>query len=469
MLKFIFLFTAIFLTVNAVGQEEKFRLPEINASFGSYVSSGEDLPFWLISNQNGVFTMQNSSYQLFQFGIEQGFINDTLKKWDFTYGANMVYGYAGASDFHVNQYWLGAKYKWLVMKLGAQSDPVLYGGLSSTNGNMDWSNNARPLPGIAFSTNDFIPFFFWKKWFSVKALYSEYMLLDKRYVDNSHLHHKYAYGRATLDSWKISLGLDHWVYWGGTSPDFGELPGWENYCRYIFGLRNSTNSFAFDRANAAGNSLGIYALTVEKEYRDFSLTFYYNHPFEDRSGLEMDNIADGLWGLYYHHKNNKSLLNDVVYEFQNTTNQSGSYNLIDTGNDGIQTGRGDDNYFNNWIYKSGHVHYNRMMGSPVFIPLIDANGVSRGFDNTRIKLHHAGISGWIGESLSWKSLFTWSRSFGTYAQPYPVPLDEFSFLTEGGYYLKKVPIKFNFGIAGDYGERFEERLGGYAGIAWRIK
>ena len=471
MLKFIFLFINILLTINVLAQEEQKKFPEIKASFGSYVSSGKDLPFWMVSNQNGVFTMQNSSYQLFQFGIEQGFKNDTLKKWDFVYGANLVYGYAGASDFQVNQYWAGARYKWLIMKAGAQPDPVLYAGLSSTNGNMDWSNNARPLPGISFSTNDFIPFFFWKKWFSIKAFYSENMLYDKQYVDNAHLHHKYAYARAALQSWKISFGLDHWVYWGGTSPDFGRLPGWENYFRYVFGLRNNSSSLGFDRANAAGNSLGFYQLKVEKEYRDFTLSFYYNHPFEDRSGLEMDNLPDGLWGLYLHRKKGKTFLNDIVYECQNTTNQSGTYNLADTGNNGIKTGRGNDNYFNNWIYKSGHVHYNRMMGSPVFVPLIDTNGISRGFDNTRIWLNHLGISGWMSERLAWKSLFTFTRSFGTYDPDgmFPQALDQFSFMLEGGYSLSRLPLKFNAGIAGDYGERFEHRIGVYAGISYRIK
>jgi hypothetical protein len=469
MLKFIFLFATIFLAKHVLAQEEKNRLPEIKASFGSYVSSGEDLPFWLVSNQNGIFTMQNNTYQLFQLGLERSLKQDSLKKWGLTYGANLVYGYAGASDFQVNQYWLGARYKWLVMRLGAQSDPILYGGLSSTNGNMDWSNNARPLPGIALSTNDFIPFFFWKKWFSIKAFYSENMLYDKQYVENAHLHHKYAYGRATLDSWKISIGLDHWVYWGGTSPDLGQLPGAGNYLRYIFALRGGSNSPTQDQDNAAGNSLGIYVLTVEKNYRNFSLTFYYNHPFEDRSGLEMANAPDGLWGLYFHLKKEKSFLGNIVYEFQNTTNQSGSINMVEIGNTGIRTGRGIDEYFNNWIYKSGHVHFNKMMGSPLFIPVINANGVSAGFNNNRILLHHTGFSGWISDRLSWRSLLSFSRSFGTYYIKYPAPLDEFSFLVESGYNLKRIPLRVNFGIAGDYGDRFENRLGGYAGVSWRIK
>lgn len=468
MLKFEFLLLALFLTFTLFANEGDEGFPEIHASLNSYTSSGKDLPFWLVSNQNGVFTMKNSSYQLLQFGVERGLKQDSLKSWGLTYGTNLVYGYAGTSDFQFNQYWFGVRCKWLVMKAGAQGDPVLYGGLSSTNGNMDWSDNARPLPGITLSTNDYVPFFFWKKWFSFKALYAENLLSDKQYVDHAHLHHKYVYGRASLDSWKISLGLDHWVYWGGTSPVYGKLPGFENYFRYIIGLKGGSNSPDVDNTNASGNSLGLYVLTIEKQYRDFNLTFYYNHPFEDRSGLEMDNLPDGLWGLYLHRKG-KTFLKDIVYEFQNTTNQSGTYNMIEIRNTGVRTGRGNDNYFNNWIYKSGHVHYNRMMGSPVFIPVIGANGISQGFDNTRILLHHLGFSGWMSDRLSWRSFLTWTRSFGTYDVKFPEPLDQFSFLSECGYNLSNLPIKFNVGIAGDYGERFEKRIGGYAGVSWRFR
>jgi len=472
MLKIIFLFTTVFLAITAVAQEGRGVLPEFNASFGSYASSGKDLPFWMVSNQNGVFSMKNPGYQLFQFGFERGLKEDSLKKWGLTYGTNLVYGYAGASDFQLNQYWLGTRYKWLEMKVGAQSDPILYGGLSSTNGNMDWSNNARPLPGIALSTNRFVPFFFWKKWFSVKAFYAEYLLDDKQYVEHAHLHHKYVYGRASFDSWKIGLGLDHWVFWGGTSPDYGELPGFESYLNYIVGLRGQSGSPGQDKTNAAGNSLGLYVLTVEKDYRDFRFTFYYNHPFEDRSGLEMVNLPDGLWGLYFNLKKEKTFLKDIVYEFQSTMNQSGTYNMVEIGNTGIRTGRGDDNYFNHGVYKSGFVHYNRMMGTPVFVPVIGANSISQGFDNTRILLHHIGVSGWLSERLCWRSMLTWSRSFGTYNPSdvkFPYPLDQFSFLTECGYNLKNLPIRFNVGIAGDYGERFETRTGGYAGISWRFR
>ena len=72
-------------------------------------------------------------------------------------------------------------------------------------------------------------------------------------------------------------------------------------------------------------------------------------------------------------------------------------------------------------------------------------------------------------------MLTYSRNFGTYnnAFPtwggvYPVPLDEFSFLGELNYNGKRLPFAVNVGIAGDYGKRFNNRLGGYAGISYQF-
>ena len=168
MLKLRLLILSLFVCSTLFSQEKGGKTG-FNVSFDGYVSSGTDLPFWMTSNQNGVFTLQNNNYQLVQTGFLKKFEPDSVHKWSFTWGGNLVYGYGGKGDLQANQYWLGARHKWFIIKVGAQADPILYGGLSSTNGNLDRSNNARPLPGISLTTDGFIPFLFWQKWFSVKA------------------------------------------------------------------------------------------------------------------------------------------------------------------------------------------------------------------------------------------------------------------------------------------------------------
>jgi len=382
----------------------------------------------------------------------------------------MIAGIGNKSDFQFNQYWFGLRYKWLKVKIGARNDSVRFAGLSHTNGNMMWSGNARSLPGITFSTNGFIPISSHNKWLTVKALYEENFLVDRRDMTNAMLHHKYLYGKATVKDWSFTFGLDHWIYWGGTSRTLGKTTGIEYYPRYVFSLKGGGNSSASDKTNAAGNTIGMYVIEADKNFNCYSLTFYWNHPYEDRSGLELANMPDGVWGLHYRNKNRKALVSDIVYEFMGTLDQSGTYHLIPSGVPGVFTGRGLDNYFalgsGASFYSSGHVFHNRMMGTPIFIPVIGADGISKGFDNTRIEMHHLGLGGTIINRLTWKSLLTWSGSHGKYGKSYPEPLDQFSSLVELHYRFIRLPLSLNLGVAGDTGERLQKRVGGYAGISW---
>ena len=82
-----------------MAQQKTGFTPDFRLSQTSAVSTGKDLPFWMVSNQNGIYALHNSSYFLLQAGINRSLERDTLKKWGYTYGANMVYGIAGTSDF----------------------------------------------------------------------------------------------------------------------------------------------------------------------------------------------------------------------------------------------------------------------------------------------------------------------------------------------------------------------------------
>ena len=108
------------------------------------------------------------------------------------------------------------------------------------------------------------------------------------------------------------------------------------------------------------------------------------------------------------------------------------------------------------------------MGTPLFIPVIGADGISKGFDNTRIEMYHLGLSGTITDRLTWKSMITVSHSLGIYGNSYPVPLDQLSMLGECNYQLLHLPVCLNIGAAADIGDRFQKRIGGYTGISWKF-
>jgi hypothetical protein len=435
--------------------------PAVYASFHSYASTGEELPFWLRANQNGAFQVGNSATQLLRAGIFQPMNRDS-SSWGFTYGADLVAGSAGETYFQPNQYWLGVRFHKIVVQAGSQADPVRFGGLSTTNGNMDASNNARPVPQLSLATNGFVNFRFLPRWLSIKGLYAEGKLWDDGYVKDARLHHKNIYLKVTpSQKWSFSLGLEHYVFWGGNSPDYGQLAGSEEYFRYILGGKGGAAALKFDQKNGAGNQLGIYSLEISKKFDLSGLTFYVNHPFEDRSGREMANFEDGLYGIHWKNDNRQKPLTELVYEFMSTVNQSGPLDPF-LGN------RGRDNYFNNFIYSSGFTHYSQMMGTPLFVPETDVKGVSKGFESTRMWMHHLGLKGAVCTGLQWKTMLTWSRNIGRYDLIYLKPVEELSFLVELNYHLPGLPLQLNTGFAGDSGERFEKRVGGFVGVKWEI-
>jgi len=95
--KSVILIILTILSIPLMAQQKVGFEPDFQLSQTTAVSSGEDLPFWMTSNQNGIYTLHNSSYMLFQARLNRSLDRDTLKKWG---GANMVYGIAVTPDFY---------------------------------------------------------------------------------------------------------------------------------------------------------------------------------------------------------------------------------------------------------------------------------------------------------------------------------------------------------------------------------
>ena len=451
----------IALTFTLSAQEKNGFAPQVSLGETTLVSSGKDLPFWMSSNQNGTISLHNPTYLLFQAGIRRGLERDSLKKWGYTYGGNLVYGLAGGSDFQPNQYWLGVRYRSVILKAGAEADPVIYGGLSSTNGNMDHSGNSRPVPGISISTKGYLPFLFAKKWFSYRFQYEEgFMILDKQAVSNAHLHHKNLYLRSRLSpTLALTVGIEHYVWWGGNSPVLGPLPGWNQYFRYVLARPGGKGATLSDQQNEAGNGLGIYNVELKKEWPNCIASFYWNHPFEVPSDAGLSNTTDGLYGIHIGKKNKESLFTDFVYEFMRTNGRM---------RNNLSTNSGSSDYFNHGEYTSGFTYFQRMMGSPLFVPTIGADGISQGFESNMMWMHHLGLGGTLGDGFTWKSLLTLSRNFGVPYNLYPNPLTECSGLLECSYATPELPFALKAGVAADYGSRFQKRFGGYLGITFHL-
>ena len=438
------LFLFLFISTSLLAQK-----PEFHLSTTGIASTGSSIPFWLVSNQNGKYKSTHSGYFCLEAGFHKDWKENASKRTDFIYGANVVCGYAKESELQINEAYAGFRHSWLDIYAGAKAEPILFYGLSSTNGDILLSNNARPIPKIGISTNR--KFYLLKK-FAVTASYEEGLLNDDRIVEKAHLHHKSLFLHYDFPrKWYFSLGLDHYVMWGGTHPDLGKNPTTiSDYIRYISGLAGGDAALRMDQENAAGNHIGAYLGRIEKQWDNRSLTIYWNHLFEDSSGRELSNFPDALYGFNFHFSKKPQWISHLLYEFYHTTDQSDKPTLHNF--------RKNDNYFNHGFYRSGYTFHQQTIGAPLFSSVINENGISTGIRNNRFLAHHLGIGGGKNK-VYWKGLFTWSRNYGTPNQKYDPKINQCSILGECTLQESMLPFDLSLKIAADFGNLYKKNVG----------
>ena len=375
------------------------------------LSSDTTLPFWLAANQYG--SVPNSDYGLLNTSVFKSFDTpETL--FDLSYKASATGFIAQENKLFLNELYLGLRFKNIILDLGAKNDAVLWNNLSSSNGSIVKSINARAIPGVNIKTNNFITLPFATSWLEVKANFAHYFMDDTRFVDNTNLHHKSLHLKTTISpTLAIITGIDHYAQWGGTSPEYGAQPAsLKDYVKIVFGAAGGDTATLNDQFNALGNHLGAYLLQFNYNKENIGLNFYYSHPFEDTSGREMANWQDGLYGLFVDFKKEKPVVSSVLLEFTYTRDMSASgYLSGGTVPNSISAG---DNYFNNGIYKSGWTYHGNTIGSPYFTPKpVDANGITRGVivGDNRFAAFNIGANGYVKE-ISYKAMLSHTTYYG---------------------------------------------------------
>lgn len=420
------------------------------------------MPFWFHANQNGKVADDAAFINLFEARINvTGYLAEKNRLKYFA-GSNLIAGLSEKSYCRANQLFAGMEYKKWRIKAGWFQNPVQYEGLSSTNGDIHWSNNIRPMPRVQLST-DYLQLSFFPSWLSVRGLYEEAWLDDEtRYVQEARLHHKNVFFRFNISA-KSSfvVGLDHYSQWGGVHPTRGQLPaGFNDYVRYVLGLPGSEEFSLADQHLMAGNQLGKYVLKFNRQFQNNTLEIYLNHPFTDR--MDWSNYKDNLLGVFL--KSGKDrFVTHILYEFMYTKYQRAV--LID--GEYTVPGGGSEPYFRHYIYRSGLSYQNRMFVTPFAIPMVIADGVNYGTGNNRIVLHHIGIAGNITNLLKWKTLLSFSKNFGTYKNVYdkiqPGFFDssrnQFSMYAGISYHFTTTPWMVHLAFAADEGSLLKNNRG----------
>ncbi|WGK64709.1 capsule assembly Wzi family protein [Croceiramulus getboli] len=322
-------------------------------------------------------------------------------------GGGITYANELQTNFFVDEAFMEYTYRNLQFMIGTQHRSVELNGLSSVNGNILFSNNARTLPGVEVKT---VRPFSIADFFAIGGSLAHYQTLDDRFVEDAMIHYKHL---DLIFNWNqnstLKATIQHAVQWGGTSPVFGKQPtSFSDYIRVVFGGSGGETARDSDQINALGNSLGSFGLTYQWRKNDSQWTLYHQSLFEDRSGTEANNFPDGVWGVQWTNPDN-SWASAVLYEYIQTISQSGRPRQTEGGQQS-----GGDNYFNNGTYRSGWTYFGRNIG----LPFITQDPDGLGFDNNRIIAHHVGVRGQLWK-LNYLAKGSYVEGLGTYREPFP--------------------------------------------------
>lgn len=420
---------------------------------GGVAASANKTPFWLRSRQYGIVPLNNPAGQLRVGGVTYLGDQTNTRRVHVKLGAEIV---ANTSPT-TTQVLLPEAYA--SFRLGGFE---LYGGrrrevfglvdtLLST-GSYAWSGNALPITKVQIGTRGFVPVGFTRGILAINALYAHGWFGNGDSVQGSFLHQKALFARLNLLRGRVRLyaGVTHLAQWGGRRQAGslainGQLPSsLKDYWRVITAEQTPASDSAsyteIDRLNRVGNHLGSIDIAAEIVGDRSDWFIYYQHPFEDKSGVAFQNMPDGLYGVRWRNKplaDRRSFrLMQLTAEFLTTLNQGG-FN-IKTGNPQYD---GADDYFNNYQYSEGWSNQQRVIGTPFLTRTADSRpdlaNVKGGFgpiyiSNNRVQVLHVGVLGGWPSGSQVRALLSVSTNYGRPITSDPrLPRSQFSGMVEG--------------------------------------
>ncbi len=414
---------------------------------GALSGQTDSAPFWQTANQYGLMPRSSGAVTILRMGQPY----DCSKTLQWHWGASLGVRSDAFAKGQVlpDEAYAGLKWRCLSLDAGLTRREQDYlaasstlGTLSTTAGNIIWSGNARTVPGctlelhpVAFPwTHGRLRFF---------GRFGDYWTTDARDVSGALIHNTALSAQVDIGSrLTATVGFDHYAMWGGTSPLFGRMStSFANYIRMVLCMPAASDTEGYsdgDVLNVIGNHIGRELLRVDWKGEGWSLSFQHDIPYEDRSGMRFENFPDGVNTLCLTLEDKDCLVSRVVLEHQSTMWQSGTCERRPASDEEVASHNpnvsynsereiyeyisgGNDNYFNNYEYRSGWTSYGAPIGNPLFFPKgtfgrsFRPDEICYGVENNRLRAFHLGLSGKLFRRLPYKFLLTSSWNYGIYA------------------------------------------------------
>jgi len=429
-------------------------------------STGEQTPFWLLSNRQGLSSLsKNNSYlrvALFR-PAEQN------KRFTYSYGLDLAAATHYTSSFIVQQAYLDLHYQVLALSIGSKERWGEMKNQQLSSGGLTYSGNARPIPQIRIGFPEFVSVPYTHGWFQVRGHIAYGIFTDdnwqKDFVATGQKHTEQVLYHSKALFWRI--GKEHvspFLYEGGLemSAQFGgnsysgsskiDMPNHPlDFLRVFIPSGGDKSTPLGEQTNIYGNHLGSWHSSLAYTRDEWKVRAYFEHYFEDHSMMFWEyGWKDGLVGVELTLPK-QMMVQQIVLEYMTSRDQAGPvYN--DTNDVIPEQISATDNYYNHGIY-TGWQHWGMSIGSPLMLsPLYNKDG-SITFKNNRLESYHLGFSGSLTREVSYRVLYTRTKSWGTYSNPASEVLSDTYLLWEMNYQPRQLKgWKFTASLGTDRGD-----------------
>lgn len=474
---------------------------EISSELGA--TSKGFVPFWMRSNKNGSIPLSGISgsllLKLYKDYETLNQNNSVIRKepFDYGFGINLRGNLGNNSDAQLIEAYAKIKASIFQLKAGRSRDFTGFVGDSAlTSGSFAVSGNALGVPKIEISIPEYFTIPIFGGIFSFKGTFSLgylsqigisdslgrvrsdvpfYIISNVNHVGTL-LHEKTFYGRLGKPDWRLQLygGFSHQVFFGGEKQIYRNSGVNFNLSNLESFYHAATGKVVKVLESKIGNQLGNIDLGFSYDFEAFEIRGYRNFFYDIGALAHLANLRDGLTGITFVNKYTDNRIfnwNKILVEFLYTKNQAGMpWSPV--------TPSGDEDYYNNYVYRQGWTYKGLNLGTPFITQKSDAiqgqiSDPKDFFINNRVMAFHIGFTGSI---QYWKYLVkaSYSKNYGTFATSIEgrslhgvraIPLygifrevDQFSSYVEIQKSFKN-DIILSLGIALDYGRLLDNSSG----------
>lgn len=411
-------------------------------------STGDFAPYF-IGSLNGGRSARSSSALL---DLKASVPFDLSKRFSWGAGAEILTGYSASATYDrwnetdhswttatnrpapiwIQQLYAEIKYRSVFLRVGQKEHHSAILDEKVSSGDLTRSSNARPIPGAEIGFIDFQNIPFTNGWVQIDGVI-EY----GRFTDDGFTHDQFNYYNyiLTSDLWytykrcyfrtkpsqrfSVTLGMQTAGQFGGSTWRYNngkiissEIRGFhlKDVFRMFFPIQGDTKDGFYE-----GNSLGSWDFKARYLLKSgHEISFAFQWPWEDGSGIGRRNGWDGLWGLYYKAPG-KGLITAAAIEYLDFTDQCGPIHWAPVdfpGTTNTSHATGGDDYYNNETY-CRYANYGLGIGSPFPVaPLYNLNGFPA-FAHNRARGIHVAVEGSFASGWDYSLKYSWQEAWGS--------------------------------------------------------